>query len=146
MKAESYCRREGGCWRKEAGFSFSWMGSGTGQNRGELQFYPVHCMKLLILDLNLQFLFMTMKHIFENWLIYVSIQWSGCVRFILILGVLINLKWIKVERSTSPFHLKIPWALARTVLHALNLSWEAGEGVELQDKMFSLVRISVLLQ
>lgn len=34
--------------------------------------------------------------------------------------------------------------LARAVLHALNLSvsWEAGEGVELQEKM-SLMRISV---
>lgn len=50
------------------------MGSGTGQNRGELKFYPVHCMKLLILYLNLQFLCMTMKHSFENWLIYVSVQ------------------------------------------------------------------------
>lgn len=31
-------------------------------------------MKLLILYLNLQFLFMTMKHSFENWLICVSVQ------------------------------------------------------------------------
>lgn len=76
-------------------FSYGWMGSGTGQNRGELQFYPMHCMKFMVLDLNLQFLYMATKHSFEHWLIYV---WSGCVRFILVLGVLINLKWIKIER------------------------------------------------
>lgn len=76
-------------------FSYGWMGSGTGQNRGELQFYPMCCMKFMVLDLNLQFLCMATKHGFEHWLIYV---WSGCVRFILVLGVLINLKWIKIER------------------------------------------------
>lgn len=94
MKAVSCCRREGNVEGKRLGFLIAgWAVNKT----GELKFYPVHCLKLVILDLNLQFMCITMKHSFENWLIYVPVQWSGCVRFILVLGVLISLKWIRSE-------------------------------------------------
>lgn len=130
MKAVSCCRREGNVEGRKLGFLIAGWAVEQDKTEANSQFYPMRCTKLMILDLNLQFLCMTTKHSFENWLIYVSVQWSGCVSFVRVLGVLINFKWIKIERQTSAFHLKIPWPLARTFLNALNLSvsWEAVDG------------------